>query len=147
MEMENLLSVKVYCWFQMPSSIVCKFKPLTLRYQAKPICARADPCPMPTQAEWEAFCQKIGLSDKLLRFVPALGQVDAKLWETENQPREDSSAYELGPVTDSASFRYWPSAQVRGQRPIGEFAVDTKQEDHILAALVCPAYCFLCCVH
>lgn len=135
-----------YCLrFSIRQRISRTFKLSAVGSQARPICARADPSPMPSQAEWDAFCSKIGLSDKLLRFVPALAHVDAKLWETANQPREDSSTYEPDKVADSASFRYWPSAQVRGQRPIGEFAVDTKQEDHILAALVCPAGAPYCC--
>jgi hypothetical protein len=111
--------------------------PAVQDYYAKvaPLCANAKSMPAPAPAEWDAFVRGLGLPDQLLRFVPELAVLDAKLWDHNNRALGAAMQYEPAPVPESASFKYWPSAQTRGQRPIGEHAHDRKQEDQILAAL------------
>jgi hypothetical protein len=111
--------------------------PAVQDYYAKvaPLCANAKSKPAPAPAEWDAFVRGLDLPDQLLRFVPELATLDAKLWEHNNRALGAAMQYEPAPVPESASFKYWPSAQTRGQRPIGEHAHDRKQEDQILAAL------------
>lgn len=93
---------------------------------------------MPTVDRWQSFVRHdLGVSESLFKFLPDLLQVDPKLWENENKERADSMHYEVEPVPENPNFRYWPSAKTRGQRPIGEHNMDARQEDHILAALVC----------
>lgn len=111
--------------------------PAIQEYYAKvaPVCAKAAPARLPQPEEWTAFVRSLALPDQLLRFVPDLATLDPKLWENANRSLGDALHYQPLPVPESASFKYWPSAQTRGQRPIGERAHDSKQEDQILAAL------------
>lgn len=93
---------------------------------------------MPTADRWRDFVRnELGASEQLLKLLPDLLRLDSTLWEKGNKQHADSMNYELEPIPENPGFVYWPSVKTRGQRPIGEHSLDVRQEDHILASLVC----------